>query len=124
MPKLNKVRHSASACSLGDAVYVYGGTSKPGKEESTFVNSIEKLCNPAASDFDAIKPWVLIQLPKDVSFPMTRGIFMPVNSFEIAIIGRRWYAREDYLFSCTFDTSSCTFKSTPPEVKISPICEV
>ena len=118
MPKLNRVRRFASACSLGDAIYVYGGMN-PEKKESSFVSSIEMLTNCGASEYQPTKPWVLMKLPNanGVNFPMTRGIFMPINSHEIAIIGRRGYTSEDYLFSCVFDTRAGTFKSSFPKRK-------
>jgi N-acetylneuraminic acid mutarotase len=48
MPKMNQERFSASACSLGDNIYVIGGKSFSGAS-----NSIEKLSNPALTKKEA-----------------------------------------------------------------------
>ena len=77
--ELNQARISASACSLKDKIYVFGGenfTKTTGAFE--FVNTIEKLNNPSLTINEA--SWQLIQPPFSIFYPCQESVVVPLNA--------------------------------------------
>jgi hypothetical protein len=87
MPELNEARYHASACSLGGNIYVIGGYCGDHTFVSNrFLSSIEKLSNPSLSRHAA--SWkLIIQPPDSVLLPRRFTIVVPINAYEIAILG-------------------------------------
>ena len=81
-----------------------------GYNNSKTLRSIEKMSNAggdAALD-DNVVPWQHISLPKDdhMNDFVFNSIFLPVDTFEIAIIGGTRYRGTR---ACIYDTSTDTF---------------
>ena len=88
VPKTHVGRQIASACSLGDNLYVFGGWPGGNPVDKKFVSSIEKLSNPGSVNImDQV--WELIDPPssEDALVPRPNVGFAPLNSHEIAILG-------------------------------------
>ena len=80
-PNLQVARRNASACTLGDFVFVFAGLAGNKK----CINSIEMLKVTAIDNGAA--SWELIELPKAVFTPRSSPVVIPVNISEIVILG-------------------------------------
>ena len=87
VPQTHVGRQIASACSLGDNLYVFGGWSGGNPIDKKFVSSIEKLSDPGAVNIlDQV--WELIEPPSEYTLvPRSNVGFAPLNSHQIAILG-------------------------------------
>jgi len=80
-PALNKDRTYASACSLGDSIFVFVGT---GYWDDLYY-SVERINVPQIESGKAA--WELIQLPIEVVQPRELPVVVPLNKSEIVILG-------------------------------------
>lgn len=80
---MNETRYQHSSCELGQSIYVFCG-----KNQSSLINSIEKLDVSDANNSAAERSWQKIRIPEEI-FPLSRFVYsVPLNDKEILIFGK------------------------------------
>ena len=111
---LNQERQSASACSLGYRVYVFGGYIS----DQDHLNSIEWL---NVHQLDESAAWTKIKPRKRWVKPRKESVFVPISATEIVILGGS-IIRETSEANL-YDTSDDTFTPLPWTSQVKFTCE-
>ena len=110
---LNYARFRASACSLGDKVYVFGGCDLS-SDGVDYHNSVECLDYQAYSTASYNIEWSLIEPSESDVVPRCISLFVPIGPSEVMIMGGyNQKAGGPLSDSLVFDTRQETFRPLP-----------